>query len=149
MDTFRKIVELLETEKLCFLATSYQDDPHVCLMNFTYLPGEEMIIMSSRADTTKMQHIAKNPAVAVLLYSPGGGEEMPVSCTLYGTAKILPAGKDSSYRKAHYEKHPLMGTFISGENIFIILVRIEHAALADIEDSVRTWSSPRQVKRDS
>ncbi len=140
-----EIEKLLKTENFCFLATSYQDYPHVCLMNFTYLEDEELIILSSREDTTKVIHIKNNPVVALLLYNLGGSGEMPISCTLNCTAALVSPESDTHYREYHYKKHPNMGTFIMGKNISVITVRIKHAALSDVEDKVRTWSKDSSV----
>ncbi len=135
-----EVEKFLNTENFCFLATSYQDDPHVCLMNFTYLAAEELIILSSRKDTTKVNHITKNSAVSLLFYSLGESGEMQMSCTLNGSATLVSPASDTHYRNYHYKKHPHMGAFIIGENISVITVRIHHAALADVEDKVRTWT---------
>jgi nitroimidazol reductase NimA-like FMN-containing flavoprotein (pyridoxamine 5'-phosphate oxidase superfamily) len=135
----RQILKLLKEEKFCFLATSYQDHPHVSLMNFTYLQEEELIVLSSRANTTKVKYIEKNPAVALLIYSLSEGPSS-VSCTLYGLANVVNPDKDHHYRDSHYSKHRDMGKFITGENISIITVRISNAALSDLDDSVRTWA---------
>ncbi len=148
-DIYADVLHLLEKEKFCSLATSYGNNPHVCLMNFTYLAEEDLMILSSRTDTTKVLHMGKNPSVAVLLYSLGGQGEESRSCTLYGKATILPAENDRFYRKAHHKHHPTMGAFIMGENISIITVRIEHAALSDQADHVQTWSAAPDLKHDS
>ncbi len=148
-DIYAEVLHLLKKEKLCSLATSYGDNPHVCLMNFTYLAEEDLIILSSRTDTTKVLHMQNNPAVSVLLYRLGEEGEESKSCTLYGKATILPAEKDRFYREAHHKHHPAMGTFITGENISIIAVRIEHAALSDQVDHVQTWSAAPNFKHDS
>ena len=136
-----EILALLEAEKFCFLSTSYRDRPHVCLMNFTFLKDEALIILSSRLDTIKVKNILKNPTVALLFHNLGNGEEIPVSCTLYGTASVLPPDQDVPYREIHYQNHQDMGTFIMGSNICIIGVGIQGATLADIKDRVRTWST--------
>lgn len=134
-----EITRLLETEKFCFLATSYQDDPHVCMMNFTYIAEEDVIILSSRNNTKKVQYIEKNPSVALLLYSLGNNGLPPISCTLFGTAVMISPEKDSIYRERHYKKHDDMGKFILGENISVILIRIKSAAVSDDEDNVHNW----------
>lgn len=135
-----EIEKFLMSEHFCMLATSYQDHPHVSLMNFTYLEEENRIILSSREDTTKVKNIMKNPEVALLLYSLGGNGDKPVSCTIHGTATLVDPDRDQYYRSHHYKKHIQMGAFIEGENISIITVEIKHAALTDVEDKVRTWN---------
>lgn len=134
-----EVLKLLKEIKFCSLATSYQDQPHVSLMNFTYLPEEGVVILSSRPDTTKVHHIKNNPAAALLLFSPGGEGESPLSCTLYGTAALAEGEKESFYRKAHYQKNHDMSQFILKENV-IITIDIKQASLTDLEDRVRTWS---------
>ena len=141
MDTEKQVLHLLGTEKLCFLATSHQDRPHVSLMTFTYLAQEDLIILSSRSDTTKVKNIKKNADVAILLYNLGNDSKMSVSCTLLGTATLLSPDKDRYYREIHYKSHPNMGTFIQGDNIAILAVKIKEASLSDIEDKVQTWSA--------
>jgi len=140
-----EVLKLLKKENFCFLATSYQDYPHVCLMNFTYLEDEKLIILSSREDTTKVEHIKNNPDVAILLYNLGGSGEMPISCTLNGMATLLSPDTDQYYRDYHYKKNLHMGTFIMGENIVVITVRVKHVTLSDVEDSVRTWTQDPPV----
>lgn len=136
-----QVSKLLESEKLCFLATCHLDKPHLSLMIFTYIAGEDLIILSSRPDTTKVKNINKNRDVALLLYSHGKNKENPISCTLYGTAKVLVKDKDSFYLEAHYKKHSEMENFITGENIVIITVEIRKVVISDSTDSVQTWSA--------
>ena len=140
-----EVLNLLKKEKFCFLATSYQDYPHVCLMNFTYLADEGLIILSSREDTTKVNHIKKNPEVAILFYNLGGRREKPISCTLNGIASLLSPDNDQYYRDYHYKKNFHMGTFIIGENIVVITVRVTQITLSDVEDRVRTWTQDPSV----
>lgn len=140
MEIPAQLLQLLEREKFCFLATSYENHPHISLMNFTYLPEEKLIILSSRANTTKVKYMKKNPSVALLLYSLDTEGQPPVSCTLYGTAQVVNPEKDRLFKESHYGKHRDMGNFIHGENISVITVRIEHAALSDLDDRVYTWA---------
>lgn len=136
-----EVLKLLEKEKFCSLATCCQDTPHVSLMNFTYLSEEGLIILSSRENTTKVQHIKSNPAVAVLLFTLGSHEEMPLGCTLYGKASVVNREKEKLYRKKHFDKNPDMGKFIMEDNIVVIIVTIQQVILSDVEDNVHTWSS--------
>ena len=139
MNIPHEILNLLKTQKFCSLATCYQDEPHVSLMNFTYLAEEELIILSSREDTTKVRQIKKSPSVAILLFSLGGEGKLPLSCTLYGTASVISPDKEKFYRENHFRKNPDMGKFIMEENICVMTVSIRKAVLSDVEDSLRTW----------
>ncbi len=144
-----ELFKLLTKERFCSLATSHRDHPHVFLMVFTFLEEEGLIILSSRADTSKVRHMQNNPAVSILLYTLGGDGEPPLSCTLYGTAEVLHPDRDRYYRERHYRNHQEMGQFILGEQIAVIAVRIHRAALSDVEDSVQTWSSGESATGDT
>ena len=136
----QSIYKLLENERLCFLATCFDDKPHLSLMNFTYLTEEDVIVLSSRLDTTKVANIMKNPEVAIMLCDLGDGDTAHLSCTLYGRASILNSSEESFYRKSHLNKHNNMTVFIEGENIVVILVKIKSATISDAKDHVQTWS---------
>ncbi len=135
------LLTLLEKEKLCFLSTSYQDRPHVSLMNFTYLHEKELIILTSRADTTKVSYMHHNPYVALLFTHFSGDDRPPVSCTVYGKAHIEDQNQDSLYRQAHLRRHPGMEAFITGERIAVVTVQIQNASIATIQDQVSSWSA--------
>ncbi len=136
-----EMLRLLNGEKLCTLATSYANRPHAFLMVFSYLSQENLIIMSSRTDSSKVKHIEENKEVALLFYNTGKAGEPPISCTLFGTASIVPTANDSYYRENHYEHHRNKGAFIKGENISIITVNLRHAVISDAQDRVKTWSA--------
>lgn len=135
-----EVLKLLRNERLCSLATTAEGAPHVCLMNFTYVEEEGLVILSSRPDTTKVRYLQKNPAVAMLFFNIGDEGTPSLSCTVYGTAAVLSPEKDRPYREMHYNKNREMGRFILGDHISIITVRLQHAALSDVEDSVQTWA---------
>ena len=42
------VTRLLKASQLCFLSTSYGNDPHLSLMNFTYFQPDEVVIMTTR-----------------------------------------------------------------------------------------------------
>jgi nitroimidazol reductase NimA-like FMN-containing flavoprotein (pyridoxamine 5'-phosphate oxidase superfamily) len=135
------MLTLLENEKLCFLSTSYHDRPHISLMNFTYLHEQELIILTSRADTTKVSYMHHNPYIALLFTRLSGNGSPPVSCTVYGKAHVEDPSQDSFYRQAHLRRHPGMEAFITGESIAVVTVSIQRASIATIQDQVSRWSA--------
>ncbi len=135
-----EVSNLLKTEKFCFLATSHRDQPHVCLMNFTFIEDDGVVILSSREETTKVDHIKKNPAVSLLLYNLGKSIDASLSVTLNGTATIANNSDDARYREEHYRKNSDMESFIKGDNILVIAVKIDHGLISDYRDSVFEWS---------
>ena len=147
MNIPEELLTLLEKEKLCFLSTSHQDRPHVSLMNFTYLREKELIILTSRADTTKMSYIHHNPYVALLFTHLSGDNRPPVSCTVYGKARVAEPQLDHFYRQAHLQRHPGMEPFITGELIAVITVQIQRATITTIQDQVSSWSAEQSSDR--
>lgn len=132
------IAALLEEEKICFLATSWNDQPHLSMMNFTYLPEEELIILSTRMNTKKFRNMQQNPAVALLFY------RLPQSCTVFGRANVEQGEQSDSYRARHLVHHPGMAQFIVGPALAIITIRIESAITADLQDEVISWRADGQ-----
>jgi hypothetical protein len=116
-------------------------------MIFTYLAEEKLIILSSRADTTKVRHMENNQEVALLLYRLQGSGKSAVSCTLHGKATVLQPGKDTYYREIHHKNHKDLSIFITGDNVSIITVNIKHATLSDLEDRVYNWTAENSVKQ--
>ena len=87
--------------RLCFLATQSDGEPHLSLMNFTYVREEEVIVLSTRRNTKKFVQIAENPKVAVLIHDfphtntqnsstvdGSGYQGKSWSITLNGTSKV-------------------------------------------------------------
>jgi len=134
-----EMLRLFKGERFCTLATSSANRPHAFLMVFTYLPRENLIILSSRGESRKVKQIEENNEVALLFYNKGKSDEPPISCTLYGTALILPNSNSTYYREIHCNHHPDKKAFIKGENISIILVNLQHAVLSDAQDNVKIW----------
>lgn len=132
MEILRPIVNLLETEKLCFLSTSYQDKPHLSLMLFTYLAHEKRILLSSKSETTKIKNIQKNPEVALLLYRLGLKGEESISFTIYGRAEFALSEQKDDYQRAHYERHKSMGLFTNSEDILLFFLPLEQAFFSTI-----------------
>ena len=64
------VVKLLQGSRLCFLATTglSSGEPHLSLMNFTYLQSEELIILCTRQNTKKYNMIEQSNKVAILIH---------------------------------------------------------------------------------
>lgn len=140
MNIKQDVLWLLENERLCFLGTSYDKQPHVSLMNFTYLSKERLIILSSRKDTSKVRNIQTNPNVSILIYTLVDRRKEPISCSFTGRASILEPVEDSFYRNIHYSRNSERGNFIIGEGIVIMAVKIDYIYISDAYDKV--WEFP-------
>ncbi|EGV64758.1 hypothetical protein PSN45_005103 [Yamadazyma tenuis] len=62
--------KLLKSTRFLHLATSYQDVPHVSLMNYTFYQdnGDDYVIITTPANTTKYHNIKHNHRVSMLVH---------------------------------------------------------------------------------
>ncbi|EEB07669.1 pyridoxamine 5'-phosphate oxidase [Schizosaccharomyces japonicus yFS275] len=127
------IKRCFQSSKYLHLATCYKDQPHVALMNFTYVPSgegkpfenDDVIILTMDENSKKYSNIMNNPQVSVLvhdwsahrrpfeqqdvsslcalLYDLNQQEISHTSVTLNGLAVILPEG--SKEEEFFREKH--------------------------------------------
>lgn len=132
MDIPNDVKDLLENNKLCTMATSWDNKPYLSLMNFTYVEEEKKVILSSRKNSIKYNNIQKNKHISLLLFSSSN----ELSATLLGTAITMEDKKDKNYRELHMEKNN-MPQFILGDNIGIILFSIEQIIVSNNQDQVK------------
>lgn len=131
MDIPKNIKALLKNENLCTMATCWENKPYLSLMNFTYLEDESKIVLSSRKNSKKYSNIQKNKNISLLIFS----ESNKKSVTFLGTAVIEKIKKDSYYRKLHLNKNK-SPQFIAGDDIGLIIFKIEKIITADNQDQV-------------
>lgn len=132
MDISKDVKDLLLNEKLCMMATCWEDMPYISLMNFTYLEPENKVILSTRINSKKYDNIQKNKHVSLLVYSSDDG----VSATLLGTALKIEAAEEAHYKALHLQKND-MPQFILGENIGLIVFEIEKIVVSNSKDEVK------------
>ncbi|BFZ62058.1 hypothetical protein YB2330_003137 [Saitoella coloradoensis] len=71
-----EVISCLKNARYLHLGTSYEDIPHVSLMNYTYVPAGEAlpyetndcVIMTSTRDTKKFFNLHFNPRVSLLVH---------------------------------------------------------------------------------
>jgi len=69
-----ELTQLLCKTSLCYLATQLPQEknllgyPHLSLMSFTYWKEEEVLIMTSRRNTQKLENLLRHPSVSVLVH---------------------------------------------------------------------------------
>jgi nitroimidazol reductase NimA-like FMN-containing flavoprotein (pyridoxamine 5'-phosphate oxidase superfamily) len=68
-----EVVQCLENARFLHLATCSDNMPHVSLMNYTYLPSSPysrapVIIMTTNLASKKMNNLASNPNVSLLVH---------------------------------------------------------------------------------
>ncbi len=131
MDIPKDIKELLENEKLCAMATCWEEQPYLSLMNYTYMEAENKVILSSRRDSKKYSNIQNNKNVSLLLFS--GSHEL--SATFLGTAVTMEEQEEQYFRELHMKRNN-MPQFILGDNIGIIVFSIEKIIVSDNQDQL-------------
>lgn len=131
MEITKEVKDLLINEKLCIMATCWEDKPYLSLMNFTYLEDENQVILSTRRNSKKYGNIQKNKNISLLVFSSIDG----VSVTLLGTALTLEAHEEALYRELHMHKNN-MPQFIMGDNIGLIVFDIENIVISNSQDEV-------------
>ena len=147
------VVDLLQSACLCHMGVTLEDGKtHLCLMNFTYVPEDEIIILTTRRNTTKYQAIEKLDLVTLLIHdfptdkasrAADTGYTKTHSITLYGNVSILSGDDAEEMRSKHLKRHgENYSQFIIGENIAVLRVDVSSAKLCNIKDEVTTWEAP-------
>jgi general stress protein 26 len=134
MEIPKDVKDLLRNEKLCTMATCWEDKPYLSLMNFTYVEKENKVILSSRKNSRKYYNIQKNKNISLLLFS----SSEKLSVTFLGTAITMNMEnkKEKYYRKMHMEKNN-MPQFILGDDIGLIVFNIEQIIVSNNQDQVK------------
>eukprot|EP00747_Dinoflagellata_sp_TGD_P168938 gnl/TRDRNA2_/TRDRNA2_196565_c0_seq1.p1 gnl/TRDRNA2_/TRDRNA2_196565_c0~~gnl/TRDRNA2_/TRDRNA2_196565_c0_seq1.p1 ORF type:complete len:245 (-),score=38.78 gnl/TRDRNA2_/TRDRNA2_196565_c0_seq1:120-821(-) len=136
------LCRLLATGSQCQLATVNEDNtPHLSLMRFSYVEGQDLLVMTTRRNTAKFTNIERHKEVAVILHdfprSPG--DQTCVSVTVKGLLKIESGSQAEWLRKLHADNHPGYEQFIVGDNIAVISIKILQARVCNMRDEVSVW----------
>jgi len=150
------VVELLCASRLCFLATAEVNNPHLSLMNFTYSRQGDQIILATRRETKKYEQILSSANVAILIHdfphlalSEAEQEHgRSLSITLNGTVHVCPPGskEEADNRSIHLAQNPDYRQFIVGDDIAVLIVKIEKARMCDVQDRVTHWDAAAATK---
>ena len=132
MEITKDVKNLLKNEKLCTIATCVENKPYLSLMNFTYVEGENKVILSTRRNSKKYHNILKNKQISLLLFS----SDSELSATFLGTAKTIAGKKEKLYREMHMNKNN-MPQFILGDHIGLVVFSIEQIIVSNKQDQVK------------
>ncbi|KAL7461281.1 hypothetical protein ACHAXS_002818 [Conticribra weissflogii] len=118
---------------------------HLSLMRFTYLPEEEIIVMSTNRKTKKYDILEKQSGVSLLVhdFSEGDSRELTgeYSITLNGNCSVIRDVESAErYRAAHLRNNPDYPQFIIGDDIAILRVDVHSARICNINDQVIKWN---------
>jgi len=149
----KPVADSLFRSRLCYLATSGDNDPHLSLMRFTYTAGleedgSEVMIISTQRKTKKYEVITRNKNVALLVhdfdatanadannYQQMNGQTR-YSITLNGLVKVQEGELAERYRAIHLAANGAYKQFIVGDDIAIITVDLKRARVCDVNDRV-------------
>ncbi|KAF2674116.1 pyridoxamine phosphate oxidase-like protein [Microthyrium microscopicum] len=93
-----EVVQCLENARFLHLATCHEQDPHISLMSYTYLPStpyssRPTIIMTTPPSSRKTTYLSANPKVSILVHDwvthrpPTLGSEAQLSTSPDGGAR--------------------------------------------------------------
>ena len=162
------IVDMLQSASLCHMGVQLEDGTtHLCLMSFTYVPEEQIIVMSTRRNTTKYRALENIDQVTLLIHNFATDKTVrdstssDSSCdsrtysnthsiTLYGNVTILSGDDAEDMRSKHLKRHgSTYSQFIVGKDIAVLSVEVESAKICNIKDEVTTWDSKTNKVVDS
>jgi len=130
-----KAKEILHKNHQCCLGTLDGESPYLSLMLYSFVTEEEVIVMSSRRDSSKVKQLLNNSRAAILVHE---AEELdnPVSLTLFGDISVQAGQPAETYRDFHKHSHPQRAHFIEGADIAILLFTPSGGILADRQGGV-------------
>jgi nitroimidazol reductase NimA-like FMN-containing flavoprotein (pyridoxamine 5'-phosphate oxidase superfamily) len=134
-----KIKEALRQNQVCCLGTLNGEEPYLSLMLFTFIEDEEILIMSSQTDSTKIRNMKSNPKTAVLIQTDSNSANS-VGITLSGTVRIENGERAVNLLNIHRKAHSLNSDFISGNHITVFSFQPRTAIMANQQDQVTYWS---------
>lgn len=163
------VVTLLKEKHFLHLATCWDNQPHVSLMNYTYLTkdGKDFIVFSTPKNTTKYGNIVRNPRVSLLIHDwiKSNPEEAgrrdslcellkninraeltnSVSVMLDGNAQVMSDCNDdyefwkSLHLNSGFKDDLQAANYLTSDDNALILVAIEACKVTDAKNNVELY----------
>lgn len=137
----RDILEMIESNRFCVLATVSETGPHCSLMSYAASGEGTELCMATDRNTKKYRNLSANPSVSLLIDSradsAGDGGAAARALTVTGTVRrhLEEPGKNAA-REALCRRHPDLKDFLAGSSVEVIVVKINSLQLLDgITDS--------------
>jgi nitroimidazol reductase NimA-like FMN-containing flavoprotein (pyridoxamine 5'-phosphate oxidase superfamily) len=137
-----KAREILRANRQCCLGTVQGDAPYLSLMFYSLLPDEELIVMSSQGDSSKVRNARQNSHAAILVHEAEDLEN-PVSLTLLGNIEVREGEQARPYQDLHLHNHQERAQFIQGPDIAVLVFIPQRAILADRKGNVSWWEGKK------
>lgn len=130
------IKELIQTNKICVLATVSDNVPHCSLMSYAVDEHCREIYMATLRNTKKYRNLSTNPSVSLLIDSretSGKDRKLPTKAlTIAGTFQSgMGEQRRTALREALLERHPELEEFFRNPAAEIIVVKVKAVQLLD------------------
>lgn len=135
------IRELIESNRICVLATVAESGPHCSLMSYAANGDVTELYLATDKNTKKYRNLAANPSVSLLIdsreESARVGRTTTRALTVTGTIQQgLDEPKKTAVRETLCRRHPDLKDFFSHPSVEVIIVKINALQLLDgIADS--------------
>ncbi len=137
----RDIREMMESNRICALATAAQSGPHCSLMSYAVSEDGTELYMATDKNTKKYRNLEANPSVSLLIDSreerAGNRGAAARALTVAGTVRrdLDESGK-KAVREALCRRHPDLKDFLADPSVEVIVVKIKSLQLLEgIRDS--------------
>jgi nitroimidazol reductase NimA-like FMN-containing flavoprotein (pyridoxamine 5'-phosphate oxidase superfamily) len=132
----KDIQELLQTNKICVLATVSEGEPHCSLMSYATDEYCREIYMATLKNTKKYRNLSANPSVSLLIDSrEKRGKEGNVQTKALTVTGIFQSGmgeqRRTALRKVLLQRHPELEAFFTNPAAEIIVVKVKALQLLD------------------
>jgi nitroimidazol reductase NimA-like FMN-containing flavoprotein (pyridoxamine 5'-phosphate oxidase superfamily) len=132
----KDIQALIQTNKICVLATASEGEPHCSLMSYATDDDCREMYMATHKETKKYRNLTANPSVSLLVDSRQDAGAHPAAqtkaLTISGTFQInIDEKKIAAARARLFERHAELKNIFNDSAAEIIIVKIRAVQLLD------------------
>ncbi len=123
-----RIKEILQTQRLCVLATSWQEEPYCSLMGYLWDQDTGEFYMVTSSESRKFRNLNQNPRVSLLLdtRTTQRPQERAYTraLTVQGKAQLLSdPGLEEKVLQRMQEVHPQLSNLLENQRVVVVRVR--------------------------
>lgn len=134
------LLELLESQKSCVLATCKANQPYTSLMAFDYSFDLKILSLATQRETTKYQNILANPQVALLIdnrQNSSADSYQSLALTVMGTAREASVSEAEYLNKSFLVRHPQLTSFLRSSDCALLTVQVQRYVLVSSFQEVK------------
>lgn len=132
--TTKRVLSLLNAQKLAVMATYEPKQPYLSLVAFCHTSDLKRIIFATDRNTRKYENLMKNSRAAILFDNRIVAESdfhLGVAVTAYGNAEEVEESNISKLREYYLEKHPAMEDFLDSTTTALLCLNVEYFHIVD------------------